>query len=138
MKRYASGGLLAAVLGEPIQGSTVDTLSVQQKLQRRHGLLCLTLETVAEMEYRRAALPGLYGGITMGLENRSGSGSAGAMKSRSVMSANFRRTLPGAPDGNYVVIRFAASFEHKAGATETVTPMEDPDGQWRVSGYYIR
>jgi hypothetical protein len=29
-------------------------------------------------------------------------------------------------------------FENKAAAVETVTPMADPDGAWRVSGYFIR
>ncbi len=65
-------------------------------------------------------------------------GSLGALKSRRVSSARFARSLPGAPDGEYVVIQFARSFENKAAATETVTPMKDPDGRWRVSGYYIR
>ena len=34
--------------------------------------------------------------------------------------------------------RFESSFEHKASAVETVTPMKDADGTWRVSGYYIK
>jgi hypothetical protein len=46
--------------------------------------------------------------------------------------------LPGAPDGQYVVIQFETSFENKHNAVETVTPMLEPNGQWRVSGYYIR
>jgi hypothetical protein len=36
------------------------------------------------------------------------------------------------------VIHYQSSFEHKKSATETVTPMLDNDGQWRVSGYYIK
>jgi hypothetical protein len=46
--------------------------------------------------------------------------------------------LPGAPDGEYVVIQYESSFEHKQAAVETVTPMLDKDGTWRVSGYFIR
>ncbi len=65
-------------------------------------------------------------------------GPLGALKSRRLMSAKYARSLPGAPDGEYVVLQFAASFEKKAAATETVTPMKDADGHWRVSGYYIR
>jgi hypothetical protein len=45
---------------------------------------------------------------------------------------------PGGPDGTYVVIRFETVFEKKSAAVETVTPMRDPDGVFRVSGYYIR
>ena len=62
----------------------------------------------------------------------------GALKSRKVASAAPMTSLPGAPDGHYVVIRYDSSFEHKASATETVTPMLDTDGKWRVSGYYIK
>jgi hypothetical protein len=65
-------------------------------------------------------------------------GRLGVLKSRSVSSARFASSLPGAPGGEYVVIKFNTSFEHKTEATETVTPMKDADGQWRVSGYYIR
>jgi hypothetical protein len=62
----------------------------------------------------------------------------GAVKARKVKSATFTRTLPGAPDGEYVVIQFESQFENKASAIETVTPMHDKDGAWRVSGYVIR
>lgn len=62
----------------------------------------------------------------------------GALKSRTLKSATFTRTLPGAPDGEYVVIQFDAQFEKKAAAVETVTPMREKDGTWRVSGYFIR
>jgi len=65
-------------------------------------------------------------------------GSLGGLKSRRLVSAKYTRSLPGAPDGEYVVIQFATSFEKRAQATETVTPMKDRDGRWRVSGYYIR
>jgi hypothetical protein len=62
----------------------------------------------------------------------------GAVRSRKIRSANFSRTLPGAPDGEYVVIQFDTQFEHKAAAVETVTPMREKDGSWRVSGYFIK
>ena len=62
----------------------------------------------------------------------------GPLKSRTLKSANFTRSLPGAPDGEYVVIQFDSQFEHKASAVETVTPMRDKDGIWRVAGYYIK
>lgn len=62
----------------------------------------------------------------------------GKLKTRQESSARFRRSLPGAPDGAYVIIQYDSSFEHKASAVETVTPMKDADGRWRVSGYFIR
>jgi len=65
-------------------------------------------------------------------------GPLGAVRERSLRSATFTRSLPGAPDGEYVVIQYDTGFANKASAVETVTPMRDPDGVWRVSGYYIR
>jgi Protein of unknown function (DUF4019) len=62
----------------------------------------------------------------------------GAVISRSVKSAVYTTTLPGAPDGRYVVIRYESSFEHKKSAIETVTPALSEDGRWKVSGYFIR
>ncbi|MBW1781478.1 MAG: DUF4019 domain-containing protein [Deltaproteobacteria bacterium] len=58
--------------------------------------------------------------------------------SRKLMSKRYHTSLPGAPDGEYVVVQFKASFENKKSAIETITPMMDPDGKWRVSGYYIK
>lgn len=65
-------------------------------------------------------------------------GPLGALKARSLASATYSRTLPGAPDGEYVVIQFSSRFENKASAVETVTPMRERDGSWKVSGYFIK
>jgi hypothetical protein len=62
----------------------------------------------------------------------------GKLVSRKLKSRTTSKSLPGAPDGMYVVIQFDTVFEKKASAVETVTPMLDSDGFWRVSGYYIR
>ena len=62
----------------------------------------------------------------------------GALKSREVATSTFSTTLPGVPDGEYVVFQFNSSFEHKASAVETVTAMKDTDGVWRVAGYFIK
>lgn len=57
---------------------------------------------------------------------------------RNVKSKQYMTNLPGAPDGEYVVIQCETSFGNKKAAIETVTPMLDKDGKWRVSGYYIK
>ena len=62
----------------------------------------------------------------------------GKVRSRSFLGAAYETELPGAPDGRYVVIRYQAAFEHRESAVETVTPMLEHDGIWRVSGYFIR
>lgn len=61
----------------------------------------------------------------------------GKLESRKLKTKEYRTALPGAPDGEYVVIQFETSFENKKSAIETVTPMLDQAGVWRVSGYYI-
>jgi hypothetical protein len=62
----------------------------------------------------------------------------GKVLSRKLKSRQYTEKLPGAPDGRYVVIQYDTVLEHKAEAVETVTPTMDPDGMWRVSGYFIR
>jgi len=62
----------------------------------------------------------------------------GKVISRKLDSQEYMTSLPGAPDGEYVVIQYKTEFENKKVAIETITPMLDNDGKWRVSGYYIK
>jgi len=62
----------------------------------------------------------------------------GNVMKRTVKSKQFATSLPGAPDGEYVVIQYETSFTNKKSSIETITPMLDRDGKWRVSGYYIK
>ena len=58
--------------------------------------------------------------------------------SRKLTTKTYKTALPGAPDGEYVVIQYQTAFQNKKSAIETVTPMLDKDGEWRVAGYYIK
>ena len=69
---------------------------------------------------------------------RSARGPLGKLLSREFKSAEYSRTLLGAPDGEYVVIQYDGSFENKKGALETVVAMREKDGDWRVGGYFIK
>ncbi len=62
----------------------------------------------------------------------------GKLVSRRASSRRYTESLPGAPDGRYVIITYQSSFKYKKAAIETVTPMLDKDGRWRVSGYFIK
>jgi hypothetical protein len=62
----------------------------------------------------------------------------GALKSRELQSAQPAHELPGVPAGDYVVLTYRSSFADAPTATETVTPMREADGTWRVAGYYIK
>ena len=62
----------------------------------------------------------------------------GAVISRRLRSARSVTSLPGMPDGIYVVIQYDTVFAKKKKAVETITPTRESDGAWRVAGYYIR
>ena len=62
----------------------------------------------------------------------------GRVISRQEQSARLSTELPGAPDGEYVVIEFQTNFANKSSGIETVTPVRETDGSWKVTGYYIR
>jgi hypothetical protein len=62
----------------------------------------------------------------------------GKLISRTFGASKYMTSVPGGPDGKYVVVQYTTVFENKAQAVETVTPMLDKDGTWRVSGYYIK
>lgn len=62
----------------------------------------------------------------------------GKLLARKVKSAEYTRSVPGAPAGEYVILVYDSSFENKKEAGETVVPMKDKDGTWRVSGYFVK
>jgi len=57
---------------------------------------------------------------------------------RELSDTRHTTTVPGAPDGEYVVMEYAAELERKKEAVETVVAMRDVDGAWRVGGYFVR
>lgn len=65
-------------------------------------------------------------------------GPLGKVESRAVRSSEYSTTMPGAPDGEYVVIQFDTSFASKQAALENVVMRKQSDGSWRVAGYRIR
>jgi len=62
----------------------------------------------------------------------------GVMIARKIRSAAYARTHPGAPVGEYFVIEFDTRFANRPRAIETVTPMREADGSWKVADYSIR
>ena len=61
----------------------------------------------------------------------------GRLVSRTVSDATYTTSVPGLPDGEFVIFQFATVFEHKAEGVETVTAVLEED-TWRVTGYFIR
>lgn len=62
----------------------------------------------------------------------------GDLVSRKLKSAQSCQSLPGAPDGEYVVMQFDTSFAAKKTAVESVTFSLEKDGLWRAAGYFIK
>jgi len=62
----------------------------------------------------------------------------GSAADRAVKSATYQTSMPGVPDGQYVIIQYTTRFANKEQAVETVIPMREQDGTWRVSGYAVR
>ena len=65
-------------------------------------------------------------------------GKLGGVDRRKLRAANYVRELPGAPPGEYVVIQYDTAFATRPLSVETVTPARQPDGSWKVSGYFLR
>jgi hypothetical protein len=63
--------------------------------------------------------------------------SLGSVVSRKFKSAAYTTSLPNAPPGEYVVIEFNTTFDNDHRFLERITPTLEPDGQWKVSGYYV-
>jgi hypothetical protein len=61
----------------------------------------------------------------------------GDLKTRVLKSTTATTTLPGAPDGDYVVFQYNTAFDQKQAALETVTVIKQDD-TWRVVGYFVR
>jgi hypothetical protein len=62
----------------------------------------------------------------------------GAFASRALSSRSYTTHVPGAPDGEYVVVRMHARFADSLETFETITVCKGSDGVWRVGGYFVR
>jgi len=62
---------------------------------------------------------------------------AGALQGRDPIDASYATTVPGAPEGQYVVLHYHSNFANRGEAVETLT-LAFAKGYWRVSGYYIK
>jgi hypothetical protein len=61
----------------------------------------------------------------------------GKVISREITNSSSHTSLPGVPDGEYIVVVLSTSYEHKNSATETVTVSKVND-DWRTIGYFIK
>jgi hypothetical protein len=138
MKLIASIAILAAALCAPLVHAQ-DAAAVAQAKQAATRWLTAADQGNGPMTWDQAAAP-FQAAVSKGVWSDALAKvrePLGKMKSRELISADYTKTLPGAPAGEYVVIRYNTTFETRK-AVETVTPMKDMDGTWKVSGYYVQ
>jgi hypothetical protein len=59
------------------------------------------------------------------------------LQSRELIDASYATTVPGAPEGQYVVLHYHSSFAKRPDTVETLT-LAFANGYWRVDGWYIK
>jgi hypothetical protein len=139
MKKACTFALLVLVLVAPAAGAAES--EAVGKAQDAAGAWLALVDAGKYGESWEAAASFFKAAVTKpGWESavRSARSPFGALKSRKLKSATFKTSLPGAPDGEYVMIQYDTRFEKKEAAVETVTPMREKDGSWKVSGYFVR
>ena len=62
----------------------------------------------------------------------------GKVVSRQLKQVQHTQSMPGASDGDSVVMQFDTRFENNQTAVETVTCMQEKKGEWKAAGYYIK
>jgi hypothetical protein len=62
----------------------------------------------------------------------------GKFSTRKLKSAEYSKELPGAPEGEYVVLHYDSAFERKPAAIEKITLILGRDLNWRVSSYAVK
>ncbi len=62
----------------------------------------------------------------------------GKIDARKLKSASYAKNPPSAPPGEYVNIQYDSKFQNLPAGLESVSPMLDKDGKWRVAGYFVK
>ena len=119
-------------------------MTIEEKIDRAQEAAQNWLELVDNSEYRTSwsqAASYFKNIITDEQWDRTLQGlrqPLGRVISREVTSRQYSNSLPGSPDGEYVVNKYQTSFEHKQSAVETVTLILEQPDLWKVAGYFIK
>lgn len=138
---------LAGLIGTPAAGAqeqalsgSADAAAIAAAKQAAESWL----ELVDEAEYGRSweAAASMFKAAVTESQWETAVGQARGpfepMGARRFLGARYMTELPGAPKGRYVVIQYQVMAVDNTKLVETITPMLDSDGTWRVSGYYVR
>jgi hypothetical protein len=135
--RWAATGLALAAAAQPLTAQTPEA-DAQRAAEAWLALVDSTHYaeswTQAAAAFRAAVTQGTWDSTMTSVR-----APLGAARSRELLGAQYSTSLPNAPPGEYVLLQFRTVFAgRETPAIETVVPMKDPDGAWRVSGYFIR
>ena len=140
-RQWRTWALLVAVLASvsPVLAAQATTPEAKAEIAERAWLALI--DNGRYNESWKAASPSFQAAVTQA--NWASAAASvrtplGKVLTRKVETARHTTTLPGAPDGDYVVTLYDTSFEQKSEAKETVTVRLEKDGSWRSIGYYIR
>lgn len=139
MKLFATLLLLSAATFAHAQGAQ-NQQAIEEAKQAADQWLALVDAGQYKASWEQAAEP-LRKAISVAQWEKAGRDvrmPVGTVQERTLASSNYSTTLPGAPQGQYVVLQYTTRFADRANAVETVTPMLEADGKWRVSGYFLK
>jgi hypothetical protein len=62
----------------------------------------------------------------------------GAVRERHLQNQTLETVMPGAPEGEYMMLEYRSVFDQQARGAELVVLMKQDDGSWRVIGYFLQ
>ena len=137
INRRGAAALLVLGLQGPVQAQAMDAKDIERAQAAAHEWLQLSdsLQTDASWEAAASVFQRSISKSDWAKALQAARGPLGKLKSRSLKSATWAKSPPSATLGPFLVMQFESEFEHRAGALETITPMREADGRWKVSGY---
>ncbi len=139
--------LLAALtsLSGMALGQDSDTVAVSAEEQQAaqdtaDGWIALidSMEYAASWERTSAALRQQVTQIDWEQTMRSTLSPLGPLLSRTLQGREYTTTLPGAPEGEYIVITYGSTYTQLENAVETLVMVRNPASEWKPAGYYVR
>lgn len=142
IKKYFFALLLAAAMltAGPSLGAASSDKNINEPMRAAETWLSLADAMKAQESWNQAAAAFKAGVELQNWEKTlpKARQPLGAVKARNHLTTKATTTLPGVPDGEYVVMRFQTEFAHKKSAIEVLLLQKEADGAWRTVGYFIR
>lgn len=139
MKRISSVFALAAVLVSPaIHSQQPDAVGSAVNAANQWLALADANDIAATWDRASPSFQAAISKVNWSAALKQARQPLGMVKSRKIASSELKNSRPGTQDDEYVLIQYDTQFEHKTHAVETVVPMRDKDGNWKVSGYFVK